>query len=215
MAEANEVPVESPVLEQGKEVEISPDEAAETVAKAAQESDEDESIAGTAKEEVEETKEAQVTDVKYDFKFPEGVEVDTETLGKAVEMFKADGLKPEQAQKYVDLYTGVISKALENERNSVMSNYNKITSDWKEETMRELGADAQNKLVFVAKALNAYGTPELRAILNQSKIGDNYEVVKFLMKVGQRLTEDKFVEPNKEGTGVAKDISILYPSMKK
>ena len=39
-----------------------------------------------------------------DFSLPEGMTMDETTLDTAVELFKADGLDQEQAQKYVDLY---------------------------------------------------------------------------------------------------------------
>ena len=65
---------------------------------------------------------------------------------------------------------------------------------------------------FVAKkALETFGTPELRTLLNESGMGNNPEVIRAFYRVGKAISEDKFVS-GKATPADANDARSLYPN---
>ena len=49
-------------------------------------------------------------------------------------------------------------------------------------------------MAYVAKARDTFGTPELAKFLDDTRIGNKVEVVKFFAKVGKAMSEDTFVK---------------------
>jgi hypothetical protein len=59
---------------------------------------------------------------------------------------------------------------------------------------KEFGGDKLSENLGVAKkALDAFGTAELRSLLNQSGLGDHPEVIRFMYRAGKAISEDRFV----------------------
>jgi hypothetical protein len=48
-------------------------------------------------------------------------------------------------------------------------------------------------LSVAKKALDAFGSPELRVLLEQSGLGNNPEVIRFMFRAGKAISEDSFV----------------------
>ncbi len=58
------------------------------------------------------------------------------------------------------------------------------------ESDKEFGGDAFNENVAVAaKAVEAFGTPEFRSLLNESGLGSHPEVIRFAFRAGQQLRD--------------------------
>ncbi len=77
----------------------------------------------------------------------------------------------------------------------------------------ELGGDKFDANLAVAKkAMDRFATPEFKAYLNETGLGNHPEMLRMLFKTGQAISEDKFV-PSNQGNAKARDAAkTLYPS---
>jgi len=143
---------------------------------------------------------------KYsDFKVPEGVEVNQPMLEEFKVTAKELNLTQEEAQKLINLQV----KNVQGISEGLLKTFNETLTAWKKETVQELGVDYKKELVFAGKAIEKFGTPELRQILNQTGIGNHKELVKFFVKIGKLVSEDTFVD-GKNKTGPKSDAELFY-----
>jgi hypothetical protein len=154
---------------------------------------------------------------KYAFKMPEGVVLDETTLGIFEPIFKELGLSQEGATKLVEAYIPLIQSSADKVRDENLKQFAEMVSEWKAETMKDLGADSKQKIAACGKALQKFGTPELREMLNQTGVGSHKELVKFMAKVGATISEDSFVDtPGQPNIlSEADRLKKMYPSMSK
>lgn len=150
-----------------------------------------------------------------DFTAPEGVTLDPEAAGEFKNLAKELGLKQEGAQKIADIGMKLSQKweAKQVEKIQEMKN------SWLEssKTDKEFGGDKLNENLAVAKkALDAFGTPELKTLLDQSGLGSHPEIVRAFYRAGKAISEDRFVPSNGSVTSTgSKDLSkTLYPNQK-
>jgi hypothetical protein len=125
-----------------------------------------------------------------DFAMPEGVQIAPEVLGDLKDLAKELNLPQDKAQKVADLgaklaqrWAGQAAEAQET-----------AAAEWlqQSQTDKDFGGDKLTESVATAKqALDTYGTPQLRELLNQTKLGNHPEVVRFMVSVGKTLAEDK------------------------
>lgn len=158
---------------------------------------------------------------KYaDFKLPDGVKLDATEVTDLQTYAKTHNLTQEQAQALVDrtlktrgdTEASVIAKQQEAVK--------QLATDWKTQTQadKEIGGDNLTATLATAvKARDAFGSPELIRILNDSGMGNHPEVVRFFAKVGKAMSEDKFVQGSaNSGTAAnpeAARAARMYPSM--
>lgn len=214
-AQAAATPADT-VASAAQESAVTPEQAQQAVATAAKEADQaEETLLGKEEKKEEAPAVAKVVPEKYEFKVPEGMTIDAGLVEKVTPVFKEIGLSQEQAQKMVDAYAPYVKSQMESQQKALSDGYKKIVDDWKVETQKELGADSKAKLAIAAKAINRFGTPKLREVLNETGLGNHKEVVNLLIKVGTLLGEDHFVEPNKQGTGTSQEAFLRkhYPTM--
>lgn len=128
-------------------------------------------------------------EVVYEFKLPEGVDLKGEALDELKTTAKELGLTPEQAQRVADLGAkqaqGFAAQLIEQQKS--------LTTQWANETTtdKEIGGDALPENLGVAKkALDAFGSPALKTLLNQSGLGNHPEIVRFMVKAGKAISED-------------------------
>ena len=131
----------------------------------------------------------------YEFKAQEGREFDPEVMKSFSEIAKELDLPQDAAQKVLDKVTPKIlerqMQALENVRN-----------EWAENarTDKEFGGDKLNdNLVVAKKALDSFGTPELRKLLNESGLGNHPEMIRLMYRAGKAISEDRFVGGTRGG----------------
>lgn len=127
---------------------------------------------------------------KYEFKAPEGVSLDKPTLEKFSVLAKELNLPQEQAQKLVDLQMNFAREQSE----ALKTSYAQTVEGWKQETVKALGAGHEKELGFAAMALNKFGTPELKQLLNETGLGNHKELAMLLIKVGKKVSEDTLVD---------------------
>lgn len=133
---------------------------------------------------------------KYEFKAPEGKNYDAETMETFSEIAKELNLSQEAAQKMLDKMS---PKMAERQLQQVEA----IRNEWAQASHvdKEFGGDKLNENLAIAKkALDSFGTPELRALLNESGLGNNPEVIRFMFRAGKAISEETFVG-NSNGAG--------------
>jgi len=154
------------------------------------------------------------TDTYADFTLPEGIELDTAALEKAVPVFKELGLTQEQSQKLIDLQSEMVQAGSQKQ----VDDFNQLMNDWRDQTKNdgEFGGDKFDENVKVARAaITKYGTPELKQLLEEQGVGNRPEVIRFMVRVGQTLKEDV---PGLSGSASAPTtdrVDVLYPNSKK
>lgn len=139
----------------------------------------------------EETKE-EVEIIYEDFKTPEGVTLDEQFTGKFKDVAKELKLNQDQAQKLVDLQT----EFTQDYAQKLDHQFKTQVKEWEQESIRELGADYKKEMAVVAKAMNSFGSPELRTLLDQTGLGNHKEVVKLFLNMGKFVSEDRMKDGN-------------------
>ena len=143
----------------------------------------------------------------YDLKMPEGIELDKASADEFTTIAKELKLDQATAQKLADVAAKQAQRQVEN--------HAKLVQSWTEQvkTDKEIGGDNLEQNLGVArKALEAFGTPELKDVLNASGLGNHPEVIRAFYKAGKAISEDKFVKGAAKGadTDPAKK---LFPTM--
>lgn len=174
---------------------------AEAVADAAQDQ-EDGTLLGEQKKEEKPVAipDAKVIPEKYEFKVPEGMTLDTAAVEKFSPVFKELGLDQKGAQKLVDAYVPYLQEQIKGQLEAQQQAANKVFNDmkteWKNETIKELGADHAKELAVAAKFIDRFGTPKLREVLNETGLGNHPEIVRAFIKAGKAISEDSFADSN-------------------
>lgn len=139
---------------------------------------------------------------KYEaFKMPEGFAVDEQLLGEFEPTLKELGLTQEAAQKVIDFAPKVIEKTVQQTTAKVLDQLGIADhAKWAEQSKndKEFGGEklAEN-LGVVRRALDTFGTPELRAALNKVGLGNHPEVLRFFYRAGKTISADSYVPGGK------------------
>lgn len=155
---------------------------------------------------------APVVPEKYEFKMPDGMQVDAAAAEQLSSIAKELKLTAEQAQKFADVGATMAQRQIEAHQKTVSEWADAVRSD------KEIGGDAlTGNLVFARKTLDAFGSPELRSLLDSSGLGNHPEMVKLAVRVGKAISEDKFVGGRETpGASSGNDAAdAFYPTMKK
>lgn len=149
--------------------------------------------AAKAAEAVEAAKAAEkVAPEKYEFKAPEGTTLDNELLGEFEGMARELKLSQEDAQKVADLGVKLTQKFQTQQAEAMQA----AKAEWTAAatTDKEYGGDklAEN-LAVAEKALDAFGTPELKSLLKESGFSHHPELVRFMYRAGKAISEDRMV----------------------
>jgi len=152
-------------------------------------------------------------DTYADFVMPEGVELDSALLTEAAPLFKELGLTQDQAQKLVDFQAAQAKASSE----SSVDAFNQLMNDWQTQSKndKEFGGDNFEESVGIARqAIDKFGTPELKQLLEEHGVGNHPEVIRFMVKVG-KLTAEDVPGGTTTATSQAQDrVSLLYPNDK-
>lgn len=143
----------------------------------------------------------------YDFAMPEGMELDTVAAEQFTSVAKELKLSQEQASKLTSIMVEKVQREADQAASLVEGWINEIKTD------KEFGGDQfEQNLAVAQKAIDTFGSPELKAALNTSGMGNHPEVIKFAMRIGKLISEDKFVSgaPKSGETSLAKK---MFPNM--
>ena len=146
---------------------------------------------------------------KYEFKAPEGQEFSSEVLGKFSEAAKDLNLPQEAAQKLLDKIAPAFA---ERQANALEAARVQWESDAKAD--KEFGGDKLDENLAVAKkALDQFGTPELRTLLNESGLGNHPEIIRVLYRAGKAISEDRIVTGGGGQSAPQSVAQRMYPNM--
>ncbi|ENA2905002.1 peptidase [Escherichia coli] len=144
---------------------------------------------------------------KYEFQVAEGVELDTEALKDFEPVARELNLTNEQAQKLVDAYPKILAGVQQRQAEA----WQKTTEQWAADVKadKEIGGDKLiSNLSAAQRALDQFGTPELKEYLNTTGLGNHPDLVKTFVKIGKAMSEDGMVTGGNEGQRSAAE--VLY-----
>lgn len=150
---------------------------------------------------------------KYaDFKLPEGVEIDKSAMEGFLPLAKKLNLTQEQAQELVDFQASQVAHG----QKASQEAWDTMQADWIKaaKTDKEIGGPAFNEHVgYAAKAIKQFGTPELKAALDATGVGNHPEFIRVFAKVGKAMSEDKFHIGGAEAPSTPKSLAErLFPN---
>lgn len=136
---------------------------------------------------------------KYEFKPAEGQELDTAALEQFEPIARELNLTNEQAQKMVDLYGTKIMPMVQQQQAEA---WQKTTEQWAADVKadKEIGGDKLTaNLSSAQRALDLFGSPELKEYLEGTGLGNHPELVKTFIKIGKAMSEDGMVDGSNQG----------------
>ncbi len=143
---------------------------------------------------------------KYTFTAPEGSEYDPEILESFSGAAKEAGLTQDAAQKLIEKMAPALAARQVDQVQAIHQEWQRASAADKEFGGEKL---AEN-LGTARKALDNFGTPELRSLLDETGLGNHPEVIRLLYRAGKAISEDKFVGGSATGTGKLNAANVLY-----
>ena len=148
---------------------------------------------------------------KYEFTFPEGVAVDTDTLQKFEPVLKELGLPNDKAQKLAD----VLLSVRQAEAQAQQERWGEQLKTWESEVRadKEIGGQKFDENLKAAQsALARFGSPELKQLLDSTGLGSHPELIRLCTKIGKAMAEDTFV-PGSGSAAAPVTEATFYPTM--
>lgn len=142
----------------------------------------------------------------YEFKAEEGREFDPKVIEAYTEVARELNLSQDAAQKMLDKVAPAIAARQAEQLQAART-------AWAEEAKsdKEFGGDRLGENLATAKmAVDRFGTPELRALLNDSGLGNHPEVIRFMVRAGKAISEDKVLTGKGAPTGSKTLADRLY-----
>lgn len=144
---------------------------------------------------------------KYEFVAPEGLKFDEAVVGAFSEVAKELNLPQDAAQKVLDKMAPVMAARQAEQLDAART-------EWagSSKADKEFGGDKlEENLGIAKKARDAFATPELRTLLDETGLGNHPEVIRFFYRAGKAISEDKVVG-GKATPASASDARSLYPN---
>lgn len=140
------------------------------------------------------------------YQFTDADKFDSKVLEAFSESAKEANLSQESAQKLLDKVAPALQARQEEQVKQIHQQWiDASTND------KEFGGDhLKENLGAARKALDAFGSPELRKFLDDSGLGNHPEVIRMLVKTGKAISEDKFVSGSPGGRPTVDPASVLY-----
>jgi hypothetical protein len=139
---------------------------------------------------------------EYKFEFTEGAAIDEDALAELSTIAKELNLPQAEAQKFASMAEKMSQRWSEQLNNHMLD----IRTGWRDavKTDKELGGDAMpQNLAHAKSAIEAFGTPELKKMLDDTGIGDNPEFIRFALRVGKANSEHDFAKSGKPAAEVS------------
>jgi hypothetical protein len=127
-----------------------------------------------------------------DFTAPEGTSLDSALTGDLKTLAKELDLSQEDAQKVADLGVKHAQSLVAKQAEALTA----AATEWEAQARAdtEYGGDAFEANLGVAKkAVDAFATPELKKLLNDTRLGSHPEMIRFMVRAGKAISEDRFV----------------------
>lgn len=148
----------------------------------------------------------------YEFKLPEGYELNAEMADEFGKWAKELDLPQDKAQVAADLGVKLVEQALTKQQEA----YAAQVADWRKqtETDKEIGGPAlAENLSFAARAIDTFA-PELREVFDQTGMGNHPALVKAFIRIGKAISEDQLVGGARQSAAAESDpAKRLFPNM--
>jgi hypothetical protein len=145
---------------------------------------------------------------KYEFTAPEGTQYDSQMLEAFSGAARAANLSQEAAQKLIETMAPAIAARQADQVQAVHKEWLSASS-----ADKEFGGEKLTENLGVArKALENFGSPELRSLLDTTGLGNHPEVIRFMYRAGKAISEDSFV--GGKATPAADGAKSFYPNSK-
>ena len=161
---------------------------------------------------------APVVPESYEFKLPDGVELDEKAAPMVQELFKDLGLPQDKAQHVLDKLME-IDQARQLSPEQIQQQYEEQAADlnknWADECRKlpELGGENFNKsLETCSQVMVKFASPELRNFLTYSALGSNPEFFKFIHSIGSAMSQDTLEHGGAAGKGPRSIEDRLWPA---
>ena len=156
----------------------------------AQQNQSDAQSAEGSTQDTKDSGDAKPEDMTYEkFKVPEGMTFNEDLNNAFTPIAKDLGLNQEQAQKLVDMYSTWQKTQADAQTNDSVA----LHKEWGERLAADTevgGPDLDKNLGFAGRVLDKFGTDEVRAVFNESGIGNHPAMVKMFIQIGKSLSED-------------------------
>lgn len=146
---------------------------------------------------------------KYEFKAPEGVKLDDSVVSEFSAEAKRLNLSQEDAQNLINKLSPKIAEsqalAQQQARETAVAKWGDAAKSDK-----EFGGEKFDANVAIAKkAVDAFATPELKQLLEDSGLGSHPEILRTFYRMGKKISEDGHVSSS--GVKPSRDLgTILY-----
>jgi hypothetical protein len=148
----------------------------------------------------------------YQFELPEGYELNAEVAGEFETYARELNLPQDKAQAAVSMGVKLVESAMAKQAEA----YTQQVAAWREEVTndKEIGGPAlAENLSYAARVLDTYA-PDLRAVLDETGLGNHPAFVKAFVKIGKAISEDRLVGGAQQAPGSALDPAAkLFPTM--
>ncbi|MBS0857949.1 peptidase [Providencia rettgeri] len=166
------------------------------------ETDKANDTSSTKQEEVDK-KPVSAAPEKYEFTAGKDQELDKEAVAAFEPIARELGLSNEQAQKIVDVYGSTIMPQLIKQQTDA---WQKQVTDWAETVQADKELSSVESIGNAQKAMEQFGTPELKEYLNETGLGNHPELIRIFSKIGKSMSEDGFVNGSSENTRSTADV---------
>jgi hypothetical protein len=144
---------------------------------------------------------------KYaDFHLPAGVTLDPELTAEFEALAQELALPQDAAQRLVDMHAS-----------RMQTHQSANHAKWQHQSRNDAeigGANLSRTIAVANRALDRFGTPQLRSALSETGIGNHPEFIRFVHRVGKALSEDGYV-PASHGRVNKSYAETFYPSKSK
>lgn len=154
----------------------------------------------------------------YEFKLPDGAELDDTTLPMVQDLFKELGLPQDKAQAVLEKLLE-IDNARQPSPEQIQQHYEEqaaaLNKNWGEECRKLEGIGGENfnkSLETCSQVMVKFASPELRNFLTYSALGSNPEFFKFIHAIGSAMSQDTLEHGGAASKGPRSIENILWPA---
>jgi len=150
-----------------------------------------------------------------EFTMPDGVTLSDDLTGQIKDFAKRSNLTQEQAQELATLAAERKAGDSKAAQEAATQAVEQAKAQWMADAKgdKEFGGDKLGEnLSFAKKALDQFGTPELRTLLDESGLGNHPEVIRLMVRAGKAISEDRIVTSGQASPGQRDAAKVLYPN---
>ena len=138
----------------------------------------------------------------YSFTVPEGMNLSEATVGKFSDVAKDLKLSQDAAQRILGDMAGAIQAQQSESLKAFYADIGGMPDTWEAQVRadKDIGGDKlKDNLAAAARFRDAYGSPELKSLLDKTGLGNHPELVRVFIRAGKAISPDTFVSGNGSG----------------